>query len=194
MSAISEKTAYGMRGYTDGKLWVPSVSEILDVLAPMPKGWIDEEAMNEGTVLHRALFCMSKGQEYKIPHESHSAFPRADAAMRWIDSNGYRIVEAETHRLARAGYGGRPDALLLKGKQYFVSDFKFAESLPKRYEVQVELYRRLDFGITKPIYPVLVQVTKTGEVKPKYLKPNLQHYAAGLSAVNIIRWRIQNGK
>jgi len=194
VSAISEKTRYGMRGYTDRSRWVPSVSAMLDVLAPMPRGWIDEKSLADGGMLHRALFLLSKNEPYTVPHQSHSAFPRVDAAIHWFRSNGYTVMEAETPRIARAGYGGRPDALLAKGPRWFLAEVKFAESLHPRYEVQLELYRRLDFGMKRPIAPLLLQITKAGDVKPKYLKPNPGHYAAGLNALNALRWRINHGK
>lgn len=192
--SIRQEDRFGYRGYSNGTTWLPSVSSILDILAPMPKGWIDQEALEEGVTLHRALFLMSKKQSVNLPTREHTVFPRGDAAVFWLASEGFTVVESELHRISPYGYGGTPDALLYRAKKYYVPDFKFSESLTKRYEVQLELYRRLDFGKIPRPEPLLIQIAKDGKVRPKYLRPHAAHFAAAMNALNVIRWRLAHGK
>lgn len=193
-SRLDEETRWGMRGYSDGETWVPAVTTVLDILAPMPSEWIDTDALETGSLLHRALFLLAKGLPPMATSMTHSGFPRADAATEWIRRNGYSVVEAEMPRRSRFGFAGRPDALLARGKTRIIADFKFAESLPTRYEVQLEMYRHLDFGLRTMPSIVLLRISRAGDVQPKFLRPNAAHWAAALSALNIITWRINHGK
>jgi len=186
--SLKEETRYGLRGYTDGTRSYFAVSTLLDILSPMPSGWIDAEALELGAVLHRALFLLSKDD--RAP--TASAFPRVDAVVDWLSQNGLRVVEAETPRMTDRGWAGRPDALLQRGRGRgrIVCDVKFAEGLVPRYEVQLELYRRLFSPLPQML---LLQIPKSGKVNPKWLKPNPAHYAAGLNALSVLNWRLRYG-
>ncbi len=187
MPSVNLEERYGLRGYTDGTIWFYAVSTLLDVLAPLPAGWIDTEALELGSTLHRALFLLNKGEL----HEA-SAFPRVDSALVWLAQNGLLVVESETPRATFRGWAGRPDALLRRehGRGLIVCDFKFAEGLIPRYEVQLELYRRLFSPLPKML---LLQIPKSGKVIPKWLRPNPAHYAAGLNALSVLHWRMNYG-
>lgn len=189
MPSVREETRYGLRGYVDAdRRWYFAVSTLLDILAPMPAGWIDSEALELGAVLHRAMFLLSKDELAPTA----SAFPRADAAIDWLMENDLRVVEAETPRTTIRGWAGRPDALLQRkrGRGLIVADFKFAEGLIPRYEVQLEMYRRLYAPLPQML---LLQIPKTGKPNPKWLRPDPGHYAAGLNALSILNWRLRYG-
>lgn len=188
--SVREETRYGLRGYVDpDRRWYPAVGTLLDILAPMPQGWVDQEDLDLGAVMHRTLFKLAMKDEAPTAN----AYPRVDAAVLWLRENGLRVVEAETPRISvRAGYGGCPDALLerIRGKARVVCDFKFSEALVPRYAVQAELYRRLYQPFPQML---LLKIPKDGKLDPRWLKPNPAHFAAGINALSILNWRFQHG-
>lgn len=188
---VIASTCKGIRGYADPVEggFVPSVGAVLDVLCGPMSEWIDAAALAEGEACHEAMKTALTDYDPNCPPVSTNV--RAHALLEWLRKEGLVPIEHEQSRSSVLGFAGKPDAFLTTlrsglGKR-IVADWKFAESLTVRYDVQVNAYGKLFPHVDKLL---LVQVTRAGVVKPKWLTPNPAHYAAFVGALSVLRWRL----
>ncbi len=187
-------TYKGVRGYQaeDTLTFFPAVGSVLDLLRPAPMQYIDETDLQRGTDAHAltAKMLLNWKSEGHLNHSeslvSSSEDRRIRTLINWLNVHGHRPVHVE-HPLCHlaVGYAGRPDAILSGLDNHLAVDFKFAESLDVRYVVQVEAYAHLrNFG------RLLIQITRAGDIRPHYLKPNAAHWAVFCGALSVIKWRL----
>lgn len=186
------------RQRADGK-FVPTASAALDLLFPSKAEYMDLAAMERGERCHYWMAAWLRHKidwkQYQppIPLENVAEQARCNAAVFWYDSMPFQSVLAVEQSLWSKGlqWSGTPDALLVTTKMKTVCiDWKFAESLNERYLVQGEAYRHLCPHKINEV--LLVQINAKAEVKTQKVKPDLIHYAAFLSAVNVCKWRLRN--
>lgn len=182
----------GVRGYTDGIRFYPSVSAILDLLMPSKHQWIDVEDLDEGTRLHRAMKECIEGylatSAWPVPTD-----PRVRALVNYLQQYGFVPLEAERTRVSDRGFAGTPDALLMQrfGATilHTLPDWKFSEGLDERYEYQLMAY---EFLFEEPVdKSILFRVGKDCIVKPHVVKKRPQYKAEFLNALAVMKVRLR---
>lgn len=173
---------------------VPTVSAILDILFPASKAWIDQAALDEGTLCHAgtalALRQWIIGGFSAISRDVYE--PRIIRLLDWIRTMGFVPVEVERRRVhAQLGYAGRPDAVmrLEQAARIIVPDWKFAESIEERYEYQAQAYAPL---VDCRARPLIVQIPREGDVKPHPVKSDAFQWSNFISALNVAKHRIRS--
>lgn len=168
----------------DGKFY-PSVSAVLDVLCPMDGAWMDDEARETGLELHAAM-----ATAIRVGLLEADVDPRLVRLWAWFQAHEFTYGRIEETLVSRYGYSGTPDYVgrTLDNHEVIV-DWKFAESVPVRYQVQLEAYRHLNVLDSKATM-LIVQIPKHGELKVHRVKPNTRHWSAFLAALNILNWRL----
>lgn len=180
----------GLRGYKDSQgKWVPAVGTVLDVLCGAKSDWINEAALAEGSACHAAI--AQYLTERTLTGVSEARQTRVMPLIHWLAKEGFKPVAAEsTCFSSRYGYAGTLDAILVREDGLYVADWKFAESLDlPRYTVQLTAYSKI---VEKVKGTLLVQITKAGEVKPRFRKPCPASWSAFLGALGVVKWRIAN--
>ncbi len=184
----------GIRGYREGsglKKWYPSVSAVLDVLDPAPMEWIDQADLDEGTACHKetenALTLLRDGQD---PFTAITR-PRVRTFVDWFLKQGFLIEAIEKPAMSKSYcYAGTPDIVVRDNiKKGHILDAKYAESVQGRYLLQVEMYCHLD--IYKGYSGSIVRVSRAGELKVLPVKSDPGNWAACISAVGVLRWRLR---
>lgn len=180
----------------DKKL-MPSASSVLDVLFPMNKNFIPEDALAMGTLCHKEISKALVGElVHHIPyaeHEDPKVARRVAAALEWLVKSRLEILAVESPTMF-LGVGMTPD--LLGGQSsaivdangkpvttahYHVVDWKFAESVTERYMYQAEFYMRAEGAEVATI----VRVDREAKVYPVKVTKDDERWEKIKSAVNV---------
>ena len=179
-------THCGIRCYKiDGKLY-PSVSAALDLLYPLSGKWVDQASMDRGTLCHAWMAKWLLNRDTKLPKDKELR-DRFRRASEWIEKDGCATVKVEAtfvHPVHR--YAGTIDRYATDHHGIYVDDFKFAEALGERYEMQVLAYKAMVDADTAR----LIQVPAEGPVRVITVKPNPRLWSAFISAVNVLNFRL----
>lgn len=175
----------GRRWYrvADGTLY-PSASSVLDILFPMNRGFIPEDALARGTLCHaemaKALVSLVQGTIYQVHPEEETA-KRVAGALDWLAKSKMEILAVESPT-SYFHIGMTPDMLGgIHPTGYHVVDWKFAESVEERYYYQLELYMKAEGADSGTI----LQVTRKGEVFPHSVTSDPERMELIKSAINV---------
>lgn len=168
---------------------LPSASSVIDILFPMNKDFIPEEALEMGKLCHaevsKALVTEIVNKQIYQVHPDPKVAPRVAAALEWLTKLHMDIlaVESPTHYL---GVGMTPDLLLggfpLNSQPcYHVVDWKFAESVAERYLYQAEFYMRAEGAETATI----VRIDRKANVYPVRVLKDDERWEKIKSAINV---------
>lgn len=178
----------GVRCYRENGTYYPSVHAVLNLLLPSDPAWMDDDALAMGTECHAIMACYLDGENPACYGEAQY---RTDAAKKWYDEQKCCAAIIEQSCVSRYGFAGRPDCGVEINCVKWLIDWKFAESITLANRIQVETaYTR--FNEYKGYRPMIVQITKAGAVIVHKLKVNHHHWAAFLSASNVLNWRLQH--
>lgn len=171
----------GIRGYQNEKAWYPSIHAVIAVLAPPSSAYQDEQAMALGSACHAFMADYLLGRVGEPPK---AAALRIGALLRWHDTHVKDEPEAVEVPMALAGVGfaGTPDAVY----RAMTYDWKFAESITLENLIQAEALRHLT---ARPV--TLVQAPKDGRIILHRPKPNPRLWAAFLSALGVLKFRME---
>lgn len=197
MTDWRESEQRGVRGYRCDSLWLPRCSEVLDVLFPDAMRYIDTGKLERGTRLHQAVqngLRMGKWDEVQktLPDADVPAFT---AIRRWVHQwVAKTVLVEEVMTSVKYGYASRIDcAVLVKPDMTLVvPDWKFAENHDLRYDIQAEAHRHLDFETPPHVW--IIAANGSGEVRVRKHKDNAIQWHYFLSALNVLKCRMQNGR
>lgn len=194
MSEWVEAEREGIRGYANNGSWLPRTSAVLDILFPGTMRYVDTSALDRGTRLHAAVLQGFRTGKWKqagesLPPEDSKSFT---SITQWVKQWVKTTVTAESVCLStRYGYASRIDcAVILKSGAFVVPDWKFAEAHDVRYEIQAEAHRHLDFEQTPQVW--IVSVNRDGVLRVRKHHEHPQHWAAYLSALNVLKYRLNH--
>lgn len=182
-----------------GQPWKPTCSAALDLLYPPKVEYMDIPAMKRGERCHEWMKHWLLHQLYPdtIPMPTILEMPaeqrRVNAAVDWYLSQPFR----KPHRVEESlwsrdlSWSGTPDAIVITTRDLFTSlDWKFAETIQERYHVQAHVYRHLLYP-EKVSESWLIQIPEDCSVRVTKTKSNPLAYAAFLSAVNVLNYRLR---
>ncbi len=180
-------------------LWKPTCSAALDLLYPPKPEYMDIPAMKRGERCHEWMKAWLLHQHYPdtIPMPTMLEMPaeqrRVNAAVDWYLSQPFRCVHRVEDSLwsKDLSWSGTPDVIVITIRDLFTAlDWKFAETIQERYHVQANVYRHLLYP-EKVSESWLVQIGEDCTVKVTKTRPNPITYAAFLSAVNVLNYRLR---
>jgi len=187
MHNVTFEEKQGYRGGTVEGRWYPSVSACLDVLHPPDMTWIDQADLDRGTRLHQAALNYVKKIKTDVRPED---LTRLLPLYRWIDTHLKLTLFAEKTLFSPTyRYVGTPDWVgLAKTGAHWTIDWKFAETIEKRYYDQAEAYTH--FSETSGTRTHIVQIDKTGAIRVIPVKRREAAWAAFQAARNVIAYRM----
>jgi hypothetical protein len=177
--------------------WVPTASAALDLLFPDQGQWIHQADLDRGTRCHawmeQWLKWVYDPNAYAHPDDLKE---KTEQARVMIASNLFRslgdarIIGVENSLFSKDGsWSATPDVDFLLRRQHIGIDWKFAEHLDVRYDVQAEADRHL---VPKMDAVWLVQINAKGEVRVVKTKHNPHYWMAFSSAIGVLKWRLRN--
>lgn len=185
MVGIERVEVEGRRWYRGpDKQLMPSASSVLDILFPMNKDFIPEEALAMGTLCHnetsKALVCAVNNTPYPV-HSDGRVVKRVAAALTWLAKVDLEILAVESPTcFLRVGM--TPDMLGgMRNGSLHVVDWKFAESMTERYYFQAEIYMRAEEAESATV----VRIDRLGEVYPVTITRNNERWELVKSAINV---------
>lgn len=183
------KDVRGYRNQESGKFY-PATGSVLDLLFPDQMTWIDQAALDEGTLCHLEMASACKWRQ--IAGEWPAAkSKRVGALIKYLDEQNFHPEESEEpHASLVYGHAGTPDALLRRHNVYVLPDWKFAETIGLRFHFQVQAYAHF-FELEKKPVLMIIQVDREAHVYPRVIKPSAKHWTLFLNALAVLQWRLR---
>ena len=190
MHHVTFEEKQGCRGGTVEGRWYPSVSACLDVLHPPNMTWIDQADLDRGARLHQAA--LNYVQKIKTDLQPGDLI-RLLPLYRWIDTHLLTTLFAEKTLFSPTyRYVGTPDWVgLTKTGAHWTIDWKFAETIEKRYYDQAEAYTH--FPETSGTRAHIVQIDKVGAIRVIPVTRRAAAWAAFQAARNVLAYRTKEG-
>ena len=156
------RTADHFYYHEKSKLYVPSVTKILDIISKGEgfNNWLKKQGDNAdkllkeagdlGTNIHNFLEAIGRGTTINVSALKPREKRCVEAFIAWKEKNVKRFIRTEGE-ISTATYGGTLDAVVeLKDGRVAVIDYKTSSAIYETYELQVAAYARgyevNDFG------------------------------------------------